>query len=84
MYVSYCIYVGTIITFGSSAYSIDEDGGTVHPYLVISNPTSFRFDVYVLAVDDSATGNNYLSIIIKMITVAFTNRENRIWHDTFW
>ena len=49
------------MSFEESTYSVNEDDIVINPVLLISNPVSERFDVRVLATDESATGKHYLN-----------------------
>ena len=49
-------YVDITVSFSLSAYTIDEDAGSVQPVLVLSNPSSTNITVQVLSTDGSATG----------------------------
>ena len=54
----YCTYTATIIKFNQSAYSIDEDNGSVEPLLLLNIPAFTDFTVQVLSSDESASGKS--------------------------
>ena len=50
----FCIDI--TVSFSLSAYTIDEDAGSVQPVLVLSNPSSTNITVQVISNDITATG----------------------------
>ena len=60
----YHSFLGIIIRFSESMYSVDEDDGPAQPVLVISNPSSTDITVQVTTTAGSATGE-YCSILIN-------------------
>lgn len=58
MSVSFC--VDATVEFVRSTYSIDESGGSVELKLIISEPSSFPYNVTVTTIHGSATGKPLL------------------------
>ena len=51
-------FIDSTITFDQSAYTVDEDIGSVQPVLVLSNPSSTDITVQVTASSNTATGEH--------------------------
>ena len=47
--------------FNQSIYHVNENGGTVQPTLVLSNPTSYNITIEVVAANRTASGE--LSVV---------------------
>ena len=62
----YVVYhlLATIVMFSEIIYSVNEDNGSAHLVLVLSNSSSNDITVEVLNIDGSAFGE-YCSILIN-------------------
>ena len=56
MLVHFWCYTGLAVQFAQSAYTIDEDDGSLQAMLVFSSSSSYGITVLVLNSDESAIG----------------------------
>ena len=64
MYDCICFVAITALMFTHSMYNVNENAGPATPVLVLSNPSSITFSVFVTTSGGSATGE-YCSILIN-------------------
>ena len=51
--------------FKQSLFNIDEDTGSIQPVLILSNPSSTSIIVEVLNIDESATGEYCVTLVVN-------------------
>ena len=57
----YLTYVGVVVYFNQSAYSVDESG-VLYPVLALSNPSLTDITVQVFSTNRSATGEYHIGL----------------------
>lgn len=66
-------YVGLMVKFNESTYSVDEDKGLVQPVLVLSNPSSYQLTIGVFSTDGTATGMYIWTVIVSYLYLTYYN-----------
>ena len=58
-------YIGILLSFNETGYSIDESDGPVQPVLLLSNPSST--DIAIQIRDDGRTATSELNTLMTIL-----------------
>ena len=66
------LFVAIVVSFEQSTYSVNEDGGSVQPVLVLSNPSSTDITVQVKDPLGSATSESAkINCTMLIVTLSY-------------